>query len=544
MKKTVQMGLLVSCFTLSLSVAATGIAGDQVESESPPPIDRRVSREGAERIRALENFIAAMRNPRSPERARKLVEALKADPASPAPLKPLAESVRSREEAQKIAPELNAVSAAHPAEFPLALLAAGIDRRAGNSAVERAARLRVSLETVSRPDELAQPRLNLWLALSQIYLDAMLESEQYDAAAEWMEDAPRPSSPEAADRQLQAFAEFCRIAALRLPEERRWLGLLPGKREEFLDRFREFLEELLRREERFTRPEQYLSRIGFYEKVGEAREALRLARQFYRRYPSKESLTMLAYAAVAVPDLPELESVLAEMKKQYPDLLKLGELLYANGLLEAGEVIRARERLDRLADPETRLDFELQLLQSEKRYAELRDRILARKEKGEKLREIHVQLLLMAAEKLRDTALLEKVHKFLAADGLLTHPNYANSVGYVSAELNVNLEEAERLIRHALSVDARNPAYLDSLAWVLYRLGKFKEADVEIRRAIRFALPGVEQGTIYWHAGEIAAVLGNRDEARRFLLMALAERDRELDRAAVEKRLSELESAR
>ena len=80
------MGLLVSCFTLSLSVAATGIAGDQVESESPPPIDRRVSREGAERIRALENFIAAMRNPRSPERARKLVEALKADPASPAPL--------------------------------------------------------------------------------------------------------------------------------------------------------------------------------------------------------------------------------------------------------------------------------------------------------------------------------------------------------------------------------------------------------------------------------------------------------------------------
>ncbi|UKI33430.1 MAG: hypothetical protein L6W00_08280 [Lentisphaeria bacterium] len=91
---------------------------------------------------------------------------------------------------------------------------------------------------------------------------------------------------------------------------------------------------------------------------------------------------MLAYAAVAVPDLPELESVLAEMKKQYPDLLKLGELLYANGLLEAGEVIRARERLDRLADPETRLDFELQLLQSEKRYAELRDRILARKEKG------------------------------------------------------------------------------------------------------------------------------------------------------------------
>ena len=108
--------------------------------------------------------------------------------------------------------------------------------------------------------------------------------------------------------------------------------------------------------------------------------------------------------------------------------------------------------------------------------------------------------------------------------------------------LNVNLKEAEKLIRHALSVDAKNPAYLDSLAWVLFRQGKFEEAEAEIRRAIRFAMPGVELGTIYWHAGEIAAARGKRDEARRFLLMALADRDRELDRDAVKKRLAELES--
>ena len=139
-------------------------------------------------------------------------------------------------------------------------------------------------------------------------------------------------------------------------------------------------------------------------------------------------------------------------------------------------------------------------------------------------------------------ALLEKVRNALAARGELRHPDYANSIGYVSAELNVNLEEAEKLIRQALSVDANNPAYLDSLAWVLFRRGKFDEADAEIRRAIRFARPGQEMGVLYWHAGEIAAARGKRDEARRFYLMALAERDRELDRAAVEKRLKELES--
>lgn len=271
-------------------------------------------------------------------------------------------------------------------------------------------------------------------------------------------------------------------------------------------------------------------------------EALRLAREFYRKYPSKESLTMLAYAAVAVPDIPAMEAALAEMKKSYPDLVKLGELLYAGGLLDAGDVVRARARLDRLTDPEARFEFELQLLRSEKQFAELRDRLLERQKSGGELTPLHFQLLLMAAENLRDPALLEKVRNALAARGELRHPDYANSIGYVSAELNVNLEEAEKLIRQALSVDANNPAYLDSLAWVLFRRGKFDEADAEIRRAIRFARPGQEMGVLYWHAGEIAAARGKRDEARRFYLMALAERDRELDRAAVEKRLKELES--
>ena len=218
---------------------------------------------------------------------------------------------------------------------------------------------------------------------------------------------------------IGAYVLAVRLWLRNRPEERRWFGLLPGEREEFLDRYRELIQELVRREDQFNAPGQYISRLGFYEKVGEAREALRLAREFYRKYPSKESLTMLAYAAVAVPDIPAMEAALAEMKKSYPDLVKLGELLYAGGLLDAGDVVRARARLDRLTDPEARFEFELQLLRSEKQFAELRDRLLERQKSGGELTPLHFQLLLMAAENLRDPALLEKVRNALAARGEL-----------------------------------------------------------------------------------------------------------------------------
>src|SRR6266566_3863758 len=51
-----------------------------------------------------------------------------------------------------------------------------------------------------------------------------------------------------------------------------------------------------------------------------------------------------------------------------------------------------------------------------------------------------------------------------------------NYLGYMWADHNMNLDEAETMIRRALESDPNNASYLDSLGWVEFRKGKFDQA--------------------------------------------------------------------
>lgn len=59
-----------------------------------------------------------------------------------------------------------------------------------------------------------------------------------------------------------------------------------------------------------------------------------------------------------------------------------------------------------------------------------------------------------------------------------------NFLGYLYADNNMKLDEAERLLQRALKQDPENPFYLDSLGWLYFRKGKLEEAAVLVRRAI------------------------------------------------------------
>ncbi|HYJ40746.1 MAG TPA: tetratricopeptide repeat protein [Steroidobacteraceae bacterium] len=93
-----------------------------------------------------------------------------------------------------------------------------------------------------------------------------------------------------------------------------------------------------------------------------------------------------------------------------------------------------------------------------------------------------------------------------------------NALGYSLADRNQKLPRAETLIRKALTASPDNPAFLDSLGWVLFRRGDVSGAIPLLERAYRI-FPDSE---IASHWGEVLWVNGKQSEARTLWARALA----------------------
>lgn len=100
-------------------------------------------------------------------------------------------------------------------------------------------------------------------------------------------------------------------------------------------------------------------------------------------------------------------------------------------------------------------------------------------------------------------------------------PGVNNDLGYLYADQNKKLEQAEEMIRIAVKAEPENPAYLDSLGWVLYRLGKHEEALEALNKAN--ADPDYRDSTIIEHLGDVQKALKRDDEARKSWQEALNE---------------------
>jgi len=114
----------------------------------------------------------------------------------------------------------------------------------------------------------------------------------------------------------------------------------------------------------------------------------------------------------------------------------------------------------------------------------------------------------------------------------------ANSLGYFLAEKNQDLERAERLVRQALAVEGGNGAYLDSLGWVYYRMGRYDDSLDYLIRAAN-VLP--EDPVILEHLGMALLRLGQGEEALDVLRRSLAVGG---DRERIEAVIAEITSSR
>lgn len=138
-------------------------------------------------------------------------------------------------------------------------------------------------------------------------------------------------------------------------------------------------------------------------------------------------------------------------------------------------------------------------------------------------------------------------------------PTYNNDLGYIWADHDMNLDEAEKLIRKAIDEDRKkrkaspdfdadndkdNSAYLDSLGWVLYKKKDYKEA----KKALLEAVKDKDDGNhieILDHLAEIHKALGEKAEAiaawKKGIEVAGASKREQAKKAEVEKKLKELQ---
>src|SRR5438477_6969652 len=86
-----------------------------------------------------------------------------------------------------------------------------------------------------------------------------------------------------------------------------------------------------------------------------------------------------------------------------------------------------------------------------------------------------------------------------------------NYLGYIWADHNMNLEEAEMMIRRALQSEPNNASYLDSLGWVEFRKGQFDRALDDLLRAAKTAER--EDPVVFEHIGDTYLKLNRTREA-------------------------------
>ena len=114
-----------------------------------------------------------------------------------------------------------------------------------------------------------------------------------------------------------------------------------------------------------------------------------------------------------------------------------------------------------------------------------------------------------------------------------TNSSAFNYLGYLFAERGEHLDEAEKLILHALGLRPNDGYYLDSLAWVYYQKRDYQKALQTIEKALA-ASPG--EGVILEHLAEIMVALDKFDEAERAFEESLKSKLDDRDRDRIKKK--------
>jgi predicted Zn-dependent protease len=124
---------------------------------------------------------------------------------------------------------------------------------------------------------------------------------------------------------------------------------------------------------------------------------------------------------------------------------------------------------------------------------------------------------------------------------LKAHPDHTstlNYLGYMYAEAGTNLDRAADMLNHAVRLEPRNGAYVDSLGWVYFRQGKLDLAEKYLTDATHL-LP--HDATVREHLGDVFAKRGDYHKALDVYRTALTLDPEPKDEAKLRSKIAEVE---
>lgn len=98
------------------------------------------------------------------------------------------------------------------------------------------------------------------------------------------------------------------------------------------------------------------------------------------------------------------------------------------------------------------------------------------------------------------------------------HPTALNNYAYSLSVRGERLQEAYEMAEKALEADPENGAFLDTMGWILYQMGRYEEALEYIRKASERRADSAE---VFEHLGDVYEKLGDLEQARRAWRKAL-----------------------
>lgn len=137
----------------------------------------------------------------------------------------------------------------------------------------------------------------------------------------------------------------------------------------------------------------------------------------------------------------------------------------------------------------------------------------------------------------------QQFKKVIASDP--QHAMALNYLGYMLADQNTKLDEAFGYIKRALDIDPTNGAYLDSIGWAYFRLGKYELAEESLVKASQKINT---DPTVHDHLGDLYQKTGRLKLAATHWERALVEWNRtiaaEVDQTDIARVQKKLDSAK